>query len=147
MACTRSDFFRNPLSSKNTLFLCLPARRRPEQCRSAECAYLLEDVRGLQAAYALPLFYQPARRRSRGATKCRKSLRARSLSVVSEAREGKACSERGVCALSIQRLEGSRPRLRRVRALWKLCRTAMLGGHLEDCTRCGDVQRDGGRWW
>jgi len=25
-----------------------------------------------------------------------------------------------VCALSIQRLEGSRPRLRRMRALWKL---------------------------
>src|SRR5260370_23051641 len=45
---------------------------------------------------------------------------ARSPSVVSEARAGKAHARaRCVCALSIQRLEGSRPRLRRTRALCK----------------------------
>ena len=44
-------------------------------------------------------------------------------SVVSEARAGKAQARaRCVCALSIQRLEGSRPRLRRTRALCKFNR-------------------------
>src|SRR5207245_1126099 len=46
--------------------------------------------------------------------------RSRSLSVVSEARRGKAPARaRCVRALSIQRLEGSRPRLRGTRALCK----------------------------
>src|SRR5580704_3765121 len=79
MLCTPSDFFRNPLSSKENAFSLSPSPRRREQCRSAERAYLLEDVQALQAAYALPLSYQPARRRSRGATKCRKSLWARKV--------------------------------------------------------------------
>ena len=44
-----------------------------------------------------------------------------SPSDVSEARIGKACTgARCVCALSIHRLEGSRPWLRRTRALWEL---------------------------
>src|SRR5882724_1500734 len=47
-------------------------------------------------------------------------FRYKSLRVVSEARKGKAHARaRGVGALSIQRLEGSRPRLRRTRALCK----------------------------
>src|SRR3982074_2940258 len=50
----------------------------------------------------------------------RNLFRARSLRVVSEARRGKAPARaRCVRALSIQRLEGSRPRLRRTRALCK----------------------------
>src|SRR6266699_7226000 len=58
-------------------------------------------------------FYAPDRSHSPGQVLI-------SLSVVSEARRGKAPA-RAQCvrALSIQRLEGSRPRLRRTRALWK----------------------------
>ncbi len=56
-----------------------------------------------------------------------------SPSVVSEARAGKAQARaRCVCALSIQRLEGSRPRLRRTRALCK------FNGGTE---RCGGARR------
>ncbi len=44
-----------------------------------------------------------------------------------------------VCALSIQRLEGSRPRSRRMRALWKMngakCRRRGASG------RCGGAQQ------
>src|SRR5258708_3861941 len=56
-----------------------------------------------------------------------------SLSVVSEARVSKLRTRaRCVCALSIQRLEGSRPRLRRTRALCK------FNGGTE---RCGGARR------
>src|SRR6266566_4417543 len=56
-----------------------------------------------------------------------------SLSVVSEARVSKLHKQaRCVCALSIQRLEGSRPRLRRTRALCK------FNGGTE---RCGGARR------
>src|SRR6266566_9928103 len=58
---------------------------------------------------------------------------SRSLSVVSEARVSKLHKQaRCVCALSIQRLEGSRPRLRRTRALCK------FNGGTE---RCGGARR------
>src|SRR5882762_11196458 len=51
----------------------------------------------------------------------RNLFRARSLRVVSEARRARRMHEHGVFrALSIQRLEGSRPRLRRTRTLCKL---------------------------
>ena len=52
-----------------------------------------------------------------------------------------------VCALSIERLEGSRPRLRRMRALWKLngvkgrpsrCIGAVRRSTADDTTRSGD---------
>jgi hypothetical protein len=57
----------------------------------------------------------------------------RSPSVVSEARGGKAHARAWcVCALSIQRLEGSRPRLRRTRALCKFN---------DGTERCGGARR------
>ena len=64
----------------------------------------------------------------------------RSLSAVSEARVGKMHARAWrVCALSIQRLEGSRPRLRRTRALCQFNRGKV--GRRGAPKLCGEARR------
>src|SRR5260370_8857490 len=70
----------------------------------------------------------------------KRNSRRTAFCVVSEARRGKAPARaRCVRALSIQRLEGSRPRLQRTRALCKL--TGVQGWRGRALGSCGGAQQ------